>query len=239
MMGNRHFGTSGRRGWIRGGGGRVWAPWRVCVAYTLGALALADGGGCVAAMAGPPLSPVTAPRRSEPPRLAFDDVLRELSVAAGVSPVARGARRALLRSRPSRYPEDRYTISVAEEGERLRIHLVAGGGHGFTVLREFFECPLFTRAESEALHGLLSAARDGPDRRVGRFRASVRWGNTEDALWLTFRLEPFPPPHRPSSCRGRAGNHGLCVVAQTGGRNSAGFAQLGLVGVAFAVKQSA
>jgi hypothetical protein len=239
MMGKRHFGTSGRRGRIRVGSYRVWVLWRVCVAYTLWALALAGGGGCVAATAGPALSSVTAPRRTEPTRLAFDDVLRELSLAAGVSPVARGARRALLRSRPSRYPEDRYTISVAEEGERLRIHLVAGGGHGFTVLREFFECPLFTRAESEALHGLLSTVRYGPVRRVGRFRASVRWGNTEDALWLTFWLEPVPPPHRPSSCRGQAGNHGLCVVGQTGGRNSGGFAQLGFVGVAFAVKQSA
>ena len=235
MMGKRHFGTSGRR--VRGGGGRVWAAWRVCLACTLWALALADGGRCVAATAGP--SPVHAPQRTEPARLAFDDVLREFSLAAGVPPVSLGARRARLRSRPSRYPEDRYQISVAEEGDRLRIHLVAGGGHGFTVLREFFECPLFTRAESEALHGLLSAARDGPNRRVGRFRASVRCGNTADALWLTFWLEPVPPPHRQSSRRGQAGNHGLCAVGQTGGRDSGGSAQLGLVGVAFAVKQSA
>lgn len=238
MMGKRHFGTSGRR---RGAGCRGWAPWRVCLVTTFWALVVTDSGRCVAVTAGPPLLPVPAPQHAEPTRLAFDDVLRELSRAAGVPPVSQGTRRARLRSRPSQYPEDCYQISVAQQGERLVIQLVAGGGHGFTVLRELFESPLFTRAESEALHGLLSAARDGPSRRVGRFRASVRFGNTADALWLTLWLEPFPHPHKPSSCLGPAGDHVLSAVGQVGGRNSGGFAdaQLGLVGVAFEVKESA
>ncbi len=214
MMRTRHFGTSEMADalWLE-----LWraVPWtglgavvQISMAYTLWALFFFGGGGCPAAAAGHPLGAAPSQQRTESARLGFDEVVRQLSIAAGVPPVSLGVRRARLRSRPSEYPEDRYQISVAEQGERLMIQLGAGGGYGFTVLREFFECPLFTRAESEALHGLLSAAGDGPSRRVGRFRASVRLETTADELWLTLWLEPFPQRHKRSSCRGPTGVEG-------------------------------
>jgi hypothetical protein len=189
-----HFGTNARDAalcqkwwsrWRRAGLDAAFLGWVTCVFWIL-----VSGMGGVARSAGLPPKTALGSPREKAAQLEFEEVLHQLSIAAGVPPVSLGAGRALLKSRPARYAEDRYQISVVQEGALLRIQLLAGGGHGFHVVREFFECPLFTRAESEALHELLSDARDAPSRQMGRFRARARLETMEDKLGWTLWLEP-------------------------------------------------
>jgi hypothetical protein len=217
-MRTRHFGTilgdaalcqEWWRRWPRTGLDEAFRGWVACVLW---GIASGLGWECVVRSADLPVKPALASPRAKVAVLDFEDVLHQLSIAAGVSSVSLGAGRALLKSPPAQYAEDRYQISVVQQGELLRIQLVAGGGHGFHVVREFFECPLFTRAESEALHELLSEGRDAPSRQVGRFWARTRLETMEDKLGWTLWLEPSHPRSKRTSGQSPRADRALSVT---------------------------
>ena len=87
-------------------------------------------------------------------------------------------------------PEDRWRIAITTEGKGVLVQFVTGGEYGMNLAREFFECPLFERAESEQLYGMLSHAQDGPVITVRRFVVGMTYKQTAKEMILLLRFSP-------------------------------------------------
>lgn len=88
------------------------------------------------------------------------------------------------------YPEDRWFITIRREGREVIVEVRAGGDYGMNLAREFFECPLFERAESEAFYAMLNDAQNAPTRKFPRFTLQMQMSQTSDLFTLTLRFSP-------------------------------------------------
>lgn len=88
------------------------------------------------------------------------------------------------------HPEDRWRISVWEEGKAVVVEFVVGGDYGMNLAREFFECPLFVGAESEDFYAMLNEARNAPVRKMPRFHVAMTLAETVDLEMLVMRFSP-------------------------------------------------
>lgn len=84
--------------------------------------------------------------------------------------------------------EDQYRIVILQEGGEVVIHFSVGGDYGMNLAREFFECPLFKRKESERLYMLLNEAAKAPVMPMERFSVSARLWETRDRIHLVLRF---------------------------------------------------
>ncbi len=88
------------------------------------------------------------------------------------------------------YPEDRWFITIRREGREVIVEVRAGGDYGMNLAREFFECTLFERAESEAFYAMLNDAQNAPTRKFPRFTLQMQMSQTSDLFTLTLRFSP-------------------------------------------------
>jgi hypothetical protein len=88
------------------------------------------------------------------------------------------------------YAEDRWRIAISTEGPGVVVQFVVGGDYGLSLAREFFECPVFERAESEALYGMLSRAQNGPVEHLPRFTVSLTYQGGVKLEMLVLRFTP-------------------------------------------------
>ena len=85
-------------------------------------------------------------------------------------------------------PEEQYRIMVFQEEGEVVVSFAVGGDYGMNIAREFFECPLFQRSESEQLYALLNQAETGPTVKMKRFSVSARGWETRDRSHLVLRF---------------------------------------------------
>lgn len=88
----------------------------------------------------------------------------------------------------SRWPEDHYRIFIAQENGDVVVSFAVAGNYGMNLAREFFECPLFHRAESEQLYKLLGEAEKAPTATLPRFSVSFRSWETKERAHVVLRF---------------------------------------------------
>jgi hypothetical protein len=88
------------------------------------------------------------------------------------------------------HAEDRWRIAVAPEGKGIVVEFTVGGDFGLSLAREFFESPLFVRAESEEFYAMLNEARNAPVKKMRRFTVAMTFAETTDLQMLVMRFLP-------------------------------------------------
>jgi len=88
------------------------------------------------------------------------------------------------------HPEDRWRIAVSTEGKGVVVEFTVGGDYGLTLAREFFECPIFVRTESEEFYAMLGDARNAPVKKMRRFTVAMTFAQTTDLEMLVMRFTP-------------------------------------------------
>lgn len=129
------------------------------------------------------------PVRQAPWALPFNaaDVVRYFTKTLNVPP-RRGDQGAIIFESANGRPEERYRIMVVQEEGDVVVSFAVGGNYGMNIVREFFECPLFDRRESEQLYALLNEAETGPTVKMKRFSVSARGWETRDQSHLVLRF---------------------------------------------------
>lgn len=87
-------------------------------------------------------------------------------------------------------PEDCWRIAITTERKGVLVQFVTGGDYGMNLAREFFECPLFERAETEQLYRMLGRAQDAPVVTLRRFVVGMTYKQTAKEMILLLRFSP-------------------------------------------------
>ena len=116
------------------------------------------------------------------------DVVLYFNSVLGMPPKRSKKGETIFEDNKSRWPEDRYRILITQEDGDVVVSFAVGGDYGMNFAREFFECPLFQRAESEQLYKLLNEAEKAPTAALPRFSVSMRSWETKDKVHLVLRF---------------------------------------------------
>lgn len=87
-------------------------------------------------------------------------------------------------------PEDFWHIEIWAESGSVMIEFTVGGDYGMTLAREFFECPLFERQETEKFYEMLGDAQNSPVARLPRFSISMAYKAQTHLEILHLRFAP-------------------------------------------------
>lgn len=141
-------------------------------------------------------SPKPEPSKKVPWGVPFNaaDVVRYFTEALETRPTVSRGGYTVFESPKRTNPEDQYRVVIQQEDGEVVLHFSAGGDYGMNLAREFFECQLFKRKESEQLYALLNEAAKAPVMPMGRFSVSARSWETRDRIHLVLRF--FQPSQR-------------------------------------------
>lgn len=118
------------------------------------------------------------------------DVVHYFSTVLEMSPVTEEGGARVFENYQVVHPEDRWRITVWAEGKGVTVDFTVGGDYGLSLAREFFESPLFVRAESETFYEMLGEAHNAPVKKMPRFTAAMTFTETTDLQKLVMRFSP-------------------------------------------------
>lgn len=116
------------------------------------------------------------------------DVVRYFTDALQSCPTTTRQGYTVFENRNAATPEEQYRIVIQQENGEVMVYFSVGGNYGMNFAREFFECPLFRRNESERLYILLNEAAKAPVMPMERFSVSARLWETPDRVHLVLRF---------------------------------------------------
>jgi hypothetical protein len=126
------------------------------------------------------------------PRLPFtiEDIAGYFATALTIKPAQAPGGALVFEDRSSVYREQHFRIVVSSDSNDLLVAFTAGGDYGVSLLREFFEAPLFSKAESERLYKLLNSTDTARAATLPRFKVGLSELRTSDSIKLTLRFSP-------------------------------------------------
>lgn len=171
----------------------IWLIWIAVLAAVL--LLLAPRAADYDRLAGPVATemrrPMTEPRlRSDGLPFTALDVVQYFSTVLEMSAQSGTGGALVFENHQVTVPEDRWRITISVERKSVVVEFVVGGDYGLSLAREFFESPLFERAESEQLYEMLSHAQNSPVKKLSRFTVSMSFKETTEQQQLVLRFGP-------------------------------------------------
>jgi hypothetical protein len=132
-------------------------------------------------------SPQPEPRMNGLPFTAWD-VVQYFSTVLEMSPEKEQGGALVFENPQATFPEDKWRIEIWSERKSVVVQFAAGGEYGMSLAREFFECPIFERDESEQFYEMFSRAHGGPLARLHRFTVSMAYKETPDLEVLVMKF---------------------------------------------------
>ena len=152
-------------------------------------------GGAEYAVAAPAVG-TTLPKKTAPPYLdhlpfSAADVAQYFSTVLEMSAERGPGESIRFENLYATHPEDQWFITIWTEGRDVIVEFRVSGDYGMNLAREFFESPLFERAESEDFYAMLNDARNDPKKKFSRFALQMQLRKMVDEVTLTLRFSPL------------------------------------------------
>lgn len=136
----------------------------------------------------PPTSGPVAPMDAATLPFSFEQVLAYFTEAFAQAPQKVRDRQYVFIDRDN--ADESVVLTVSGFENSLGVVLLATGDYGVNYVREFFEAPFFSPAESEQMYELLGRGVGVHSARIGRMR--VRMTVAESRIWIAVAMEFRP-----------------------------------------------